>query len=148
MSFTSNWLKLAVLCVVTLAFGACAQEREPINKVQANALAKSFFVGDDLKSTEDDPEFYTATTVVDVPFGADQMGVFTGMIGGLRRIKWEILEDVLNARLTYEDVEGVDGHGNRRTNNGHVIGSFKIESHFDIKRAYNPSTGEDLNVVE
>ena len=52
-------LGLAAL-VATTPFG-CAQERDPINKVQANALAKSFFVGASLSDTSDDPEFYAST---------------------------------------------------------------------------------------
>jgi hypothetical protein len=137
-------LGLAAL-VATTAFG-CAQERDPINKVQANALAKSFFVGANLNDTSDDPEFYASTTVVDVPFGVPA-SVFTGATGSLQRIKWEITEKVLNARLTYETVNGIDGKGTRTTNNGAVIASYAIESHFDIKRDYNPQTGEELNVI-
>ena len=148
MSIAGNWIKVGVLGALVAVAGACAEEREPINKVQANALEKSFFVGADLKATTDDPEFYTAASIVDVPFGADQAGVFPGLVGGLRRIKWEILEDVLNARLTYEEIDGSDGHGSRTTNNGRVIGSWRIESHFDVKRAYNATTGEELNVIE
>ncbi len=132
---------------VALAFGGCSQEREPINRVQANALAKSFFVGNDLKSSADDPEFYTAATVVDVPYGTDGASVFTGMGGSLFRVKWEITEDYLNARLTYETVNGVDGHGAKTTNNGKVIASYKISDHFDIRHDYNPSTGEEYNVI-
>ncbi|MFO0571984.1 MAG: hypothetical protein U0263_40545 [Polyangiaceae bacterium] len=143
-----KWTRFCVLGALFALAGGCAEEREPINKVQANALEKSFFVGADLKSTGDDPEFYTAGTIVDVPLGADQAGVFPGLVGGLRRVKWEILEDVLNARLTYEEIEGSDGHGSRTVNNGRVIASFVIESHFDIKRAYNATTGEELNVIE
>ncbi len=137
-------LGLAAL-VATVSFG-CAQERDPINKVQANALAKTFFVGPNLSDPSDDPEFYASTTVVDVPFGV-QASVYTGATGSLARIKWEISEKVLNARLTYETVNGVDGKGNRTTNSGAVIASFDIDSHFDIKRDYNPQTGEELNVV-
>jgi hypothetical protein len=144
----AKWLKVSVLGSLVAVAGACAEEREPINKVQANAMDKAFFVGADLKSAEDDPEFYTAGSIVDVPYGADQAGVFPGYVAGLRRVKWEILEDVLNARLTYEEIDGSDGHGSRKTNDGRVVASWRIESHFDIKRAYNAQTGEELNVVE
>src|SRR4029079_9036058 len=122
----------------------CAQERDPINKVQANALAKSFFVGSSLSDTSDDPEFYASTTVVDVPYGVPA-SVFTGATGALQRVKWEISEKVLNARLTYETVNNVDGKGKRTTNNGVVIASYSIDGHFDIKRDYNPQTREALN---
>ena len=146
----TSWLKLTLLVMAVLASGlGCAEERAPINRVQANALAKSFFVGSDLASSKDDPEFYTAMTVTDVPYGADQqVGVFTGLLGELRRVKWEITEDTLNARLTYEQIDGSDGHGSRTTNDGRVIGSYEITGHFDIRRSYNSSTGEELNVIE
>ena len=126
----------------------CAEEREPINRVQANALSKAFFVGDDIQGTEDDPEFYSAAMVTDVPYGTDSAQVFPGLTGGVKRVKWEITEDFLNARQTYEDIDGVDGHGSRTTNNGKVIASYSISSHFDIKRAYNPATGEEQNIIE
>ncbi|MSP24473.1 MAG: hypothetical protein EXR75_04780 [Myxococcales bacterium] len=142
-----EWLLLAAaLPFLTLASG-CAEEREPINRVQANALAKSFYVGT-LATPSDDPEFYTAATVIDVPYGADQGGVFPGLVGQLFRIKWEITEDYLNARLTYENIDGVDGHGAKKSGNGKVIASYSIADHFDIRHAYNPSTGEENNVIE
>src|SRR5580700_6393111 len=55
----------------------CAQERAPINRVQPDALAKSFFVGPDLESITDDPEFYMRGTLIDVGYGASQTGLFT-----------------------------------------------------------------------
>jgi hypothetical protein len=130
-----------------LVLGACAEERPPINRVQPNALEKSFFVGKSLADPADDPEFYSAATVIDVPYGVDH-GLFSGMAGGLKRLKWEIAEDRLIARATYETYNGADGRGSRRTNDGQVIAAFPITSHFDIRRSYNPSTGEELNVVE
>ncbi|MCC6216635.1 MAG: hypothetical protein IT376_17370 [Polyangiaceae bacterium] len=140
--------RLALGVAASLALGAgCAEEREPISQVQPNALDKSFFVGADLADPADDHEFYTAATVIDVPYGEDNAGLFPGGTGGLRRVKFEILEDVINVRMTYEEIEGVDGHGNATTNNGRVIASYPITSHFDIKRAYNSSTGEEINVI-
>ena len=63
--------------------------------------------------------------------------------------------DHLNARLSYERIGGTDGTGNKvdglspkQTEDGQVVASFKIESHFDIKRAYNPSTGEEQNLIQ
>lgn len=140
-------LRFACVSSIALALTGCAEERAPINRVQANALAKSFFVGS-LADPGDDPEFFSAATVVDTPFGADQAGVFPGMVGGLRRVKFEITEDYLNVRMTHEDIDGTDGHGQRTTDNGRVIASYSVLSHFDIKRAYNPNTGEEQNVIE
>jgi hypothetical protein len=133
----------------------CAEERDPINRVQANALAKSFFVGPSLESTDDDPEFYKRGTVVDVGYGAATDGLFTATYAQpVSRIRWEITEKTLNARLAYERIKGTDGKGNPRDgvekkagNDGQIVASYEIESHFDIRRDYNPQTGEELNVV-
>ena len=141
--------------VFTLVLVACAQERPPINRVQANALDKSFFVGPDLQSPADDPEFYKRGTVVDVAYGAAQDGLFTSSYGQpLSRIRWEITEDTLNARLSYDRITGTDDKGNqysgvqpKASNDGQIVASYKILSHFDIKNDYNPQTGETLNII-
>jgi len=142
--------RIASWGAAALAFSAlvsgCAKERDPINRVQANAMPKTFFLGQSLSDSADDPEFYASSTVVDVPFGVTA-SVTTGSTGGLTRIKWQVTEDALLARKTYESVTGVDGDGSRVSNNGEVVASFKVLSHFDIKRDYNPQTGEELNVI-
>jgi len=140
---------------LTVVGAGCAEERPSIRRVQSDALAKSFFVGGDLKDIVDDPEFYMRGTVVDVGYGAAQDGLFTSTYAQpVSRIKWEITEHQLNARLAYERIEGTDGKGNsynglakKTTNDGQIVASYAIESHFDIVREYNPSTGEESNVI-
>ena len=44
--------------LVGIATLGCAQERDTINRVQPDALQKSFFLGEDLQSTADDPVFW------------------------------------------------------------------------------------------
>ena len=157
---------LAAVALLALALG-CMEQRQPINRVQANALAKSFFVGPDLHDITDDPEFYFRTQVVDVGYGAAQDGLFTSSWAqaDVSRMKWEITEDYLNGRLAYERISGTDDKGNpvdgtwvggklepgttvKTSEDGQIVCSFKISSHFDIKRSYNPTTGEPLNVIE
>src|SRR5438552_2127232 len=101
------------LSLLALALtAACASERPAINRVQPDALAKSFFVGTDLKSTTDDPEFYKRGTMIDVGYGAGQVGLFTSTFGQpVSRVRFEITEDTLNARLAYERSTGTDGQG-------------------------------------
>ena len=152
MSF--NWRRAAVLGAMTVAIAAgsgCAQERDPINRVQPNALAKSFFVGPDLLNPQDDPEFWTQATLVDAPYGVSQGWLFPSTFSqALARIKFQITEDLLLGRLTYELIQDADGKGagGAKDNDGQIIVAYRIQSHFDIRRAYNPSTGEELNVVE
>ncbi len=141
----------------------CAQERPAINQVQPNALSKHFFVGADLSDPSDDPQFYMRNTVIDVPYGADQEGLFTASYAQpLSRVRWEIDENVLIARLTYDRIQNTsnssvtdlqnnatppDGSGTVATTNGQVVAMFNIESQFDIRRSYNPQTGEEYNVI-
>lgn len=131
-----------------LLLGACAEERAPVSRVQANALPKAFFVGDDLESTDDDPEFYMRATVVDVSFGTQAQGLFASSYAQpVSRIRWEITEGLLLGRLTYELIENTDHRGAVRSDEGLVVAAFPIESHFDIRREYNPTTGEELNLI-
>ncbi len=123
------------------------QEREPINTVQAGALSKAFFVGDDLQGPEDDPEFHWRNYVVDASASQSLIGV--GSWSGVDRVRWEITEDMLIARKAYQIAEGADDKAlPERTPDGTVVAAFAIQSHFDIRRAYNPTTGEEMNVIE
>ncbi len=141
-------LVLPCLLIAAIVSG-CAQERAPINRVQPDALQKTFFVGADYISTADDPEFWARTTVTDVGYGAAQDGLFTSTYAQpLSRVKWQITESLLIARLSYERIVSSDGKGlGKTTEDGVIVAAFAIQSHFDIKRDYNASTGEQYNVV-
>ncbi|HET9960466.1 MAG TPA: hypothetical protein VFQ61_38615, partial [Polyangiaceae bacterium] len=136
--------------LLSLGFAlSCAEERAPINRVQPNALEKKFFVGEKLSDPSDNPEFYYRPTIVDVDYGASQEGLFTASYAQtLSRVGFEITEDLLLARLTYERVEGTSGKGAPDDNAGQIVAAFKILRHFDVQSDYNPQTGEELNIVE
>ena len=160
---------LALGC--SLAVG-CAAERDPINQVQIGALPKTFFVGDKLEDASDDPEFYFRTTVVDVAAGAGSEELFTSSDAQPTvRVRWEITETKLIARLAYELIDNTDGTGtnggarndearaaatagmpakapSRTTTDGQIVASFTITKQFDVRRGYNPQTGEENNIVE
>ena len=112
---TRMWMRallLGALVLTALNVVGCAQERAPINQVQADALAKSFFVGPSLTDISDDPEFYMRGTIVDVGYGAAQDGLFTSTYAQpISKIRWEVTENYLNARLSYERVASSDGTG-------------------------------------
>ena len=127
----------------------CAEERAPINRVQPNLLPKSFFVGADLQDPKDDPEFWARGTVTDVGYGAHADGLFTSTYAQpVTRIKWEITEDKLVGRVAYERIQDSDhkGVGNARPD-GIVAYVYAISSHFDVRRDYNATTGEEANTV-
>ena len=154
MTRTSWWINGgARVLAAALAAGmlaGCAEERDPVDRVQPYALPKSFFVGEDFASTADDPEFWYQATLTDVGYGAAQDGLFTSTYAQpVARLRWQITEDYLIGRLSYERIEGTDGRGvGGATQDGVVVVVYKIKSHFDIVRAYNPTTGEQLNVLE
>lgn len=139
----------------------CAGERDPIDRVQANAIPKSFFVGQKLNDASDDPEFYARSMVVDVPYGESGSSflMFTNTINSTAKIRWAIEENNLVGRVSFERVGGTDGKGlpsqkerdpkkPLAQNDGVVVYNFRILGQFDIRRAYNPQTGEETNLIE
>ena len=148
ISRVKNALVVLALCAPVAA--GCAEERPAINRVQPNALSKTFFVGESVLETNDDPEFYMQGTLVDVGYGANQDGLFTSTYSQpLSRVRWQITEQHLIARVAYERIEGSDGKGaGKAINDGVIAAMFRIQSHFDVAKQYNPTTGEELNVIE
>lgn len=142
-----------------LAVG-CAAERDPINRVQPNALPKSFFVGESIEDPSDDPEFRLKS--FDIDASRQQSAYSVGEFSGVERIRWEITENMLLARRSYQELEGADLRGVPKEQwiqkagekafvknpNGTVVAAYRITSHFDVRRQYNPSTGEEGNIVE
>ncbi|HRE88403.1 MAG TPA: hypothetical protein PK095_04605 [Myxococcota bacterium] len=142
--------RLPLLFASGLALMACAEERPPIDRVQPDSLDKVFFVGEKLQDPSDDPEFYAQGTLVDVGFGATQDGLFTSTYAQpLNRVKWQVTENYLIARITFERIADSDGKGaGPETSDGVIAAMYRIRSHFDISKAYNSTTGEELNIVE
>jgi hypothetical protein len=155
----------------------CASERDPINRVQLNAIPKSFLVGASYTSPADDPEFYARSMVINVPYGESGSSalMFTNTINSMAKIKWQIQADKLIGRVSFERIAGTDGQGvggggggggpqpgggepptnpdrddskPLSQNNGVVVYVFPIVKQFDIRRAYNAQTGEEANIVE
>ena len=166
----SKWLgRIGLTALVMGVVGSssgmvgCALERDPIDRVQLNAIPKSFLVGQDYSNPSDDPEFYARSMVVKVPYGesGSDFLMFTNTINSMSKIKWQIQESELVGRISFERIVNTDTQGLTPTasperdpnkplaqNDGVVVYAFKIEKQFDIRRAYNSQTGEESNVVE
>ncbi len=154
---------LALLALApSLSTGGCAEERAPINQVQPDYLDKSDFIPAEyaLLSRGDRPEtitpevlrqepaFYTQTTMIAKPPSTGFVGLTS--YSELQKIRWEVTEHLLLARLSYDFVRGAPGGANgigQNPRTGEIVAAFAISSHFDIRRSYNESTGEELNVV-
>ncbi len=140
MHVSRSLLVALALCgaVASLTLAGCAEERAPIDRVQPNALEKSMFTG----------QWYYQRTVVDVPSGSGFTFVGSTDFSGLKRITFDIQEDTLLVRRYTELVEGADDRAvTGEDYEGEVIAAFRIESHFDITRQYNSTTGEELNIL-
>ena len=128
------------LCVILwLGLSACAERAAEINTVQPNYTHKELFTG----------EWYFQQTVTEVaPEGS--LG-FAGYESSLEKIRWEITEHTLYALQSYEPIPGLNDSETRPGSEDYadgVVAAYPIISHFDIMRAYNPSTGEASNVTE
>ena len=131
--------KLFRFWIALLAFVAlgCAEERAPIDRTQPNSIKKAYFAG----------EWYYQRTVVDVP--ASSGFTFVGNSGEMEKIKFDLQEGFLYVRRTTEFIKNADdknAKGNKFS--GEVVGAFRVLSHFDIRHAYNSTTGEEMNVLE
>jgi hypothetical protein len=126
-----------LLLTASITLAACGKEQDPVNRIEAYALPKALFAG----------EWFYQKAVVDVP-GAWSIA-WVDMLGELHRIRWDIQEGYLYARKSYEQVQGAK-HLNQDTGEylGEIVGAWRITSHFDIKRSYNPTTGEESNILE
>jgi len=131
-------LALALATIAALAAG-CADNVAPRSTIQEGAIAKS-----DLAGT-----WYFRQTVVGVPFTTGF--TFIGEQGDneMEKIVWDIQENVLTARRAYEFVRGSEkGEPSQGVNYlGAPVAAYRIESHFDIAREYNSSTGEEYNKI-
>ncbi len=135
-------IALLGLAVVTGGGVGCS-EADPINRVQPDYIKKADLVG----PNKDAPyEWYIRNTVIDT--GRSNSFAFPGLQDELKRVRWDIEENHLIARRSYELVSGSDGKGaDPKKNDGTIVASYPIIGQFDIRRDYNPATGEENNVV-
>ena len=135
------------LFAMLLCVGGC--DGAPlVDRVGVNVVDKSVFEG----------SWYMGRTVIDVGYEGGATGTFIGDVASdfsessftaLPRIRWVIEEDFLFAYRDYELIQGVDGAPRIPGEHlGQPVAAYPIESHFDIRRAYNPVTGEEQNVLE
>lgn len=136
----SHAVRILAAVTATLLFGGCAQEIGDIDRTQPNRVAKSALAG----------EWYMLTTVVDA--SATASSTFVGLQGDLERVAFSFEESSLIVRRTHEDYPGLESGQFNLTNPavpapGAAVAVFRINSHFDIQRSYNSSTGEQSNVI-
>lgn len=125
-----------------------------VDRTSPDKVLKSTFFNDDGTAAE----YYFRQTVIDVP--ATSGATFIGEQGDTDLVVFEITEDYLFARRAFGYLQndgdngavvGNQGDGYVRPGTGPYqgapIAAFPILAHFDVKRQYNPQTGEQTNVL-
>jgi hypothetical protein len=139
----------AILFLTIGSFVAgCGKQQAPVDRTGTNAVEKSYFQG---------ASWYFSRTVVDVDYEGGQLGTFPGDsaidfqgsdLAAMPRIRWVIEEDSLIAFRDYELLEGANPDATAQGDFlGQPVAAFEIEKHFDIRRAYSDSTGEEQNII-
>lgn len=136
-TFRSIFCSFIGFTLMIYMIGACSESVPDVNRVQTHYIKKSQLEG----------RWYARQTMVDRP--PQFAYLFTGIEGGLEKIEWEIRENQLIARRTYEAVPMLDQQANSEGGElkGSPVAIFPIRQHFDIIRDFNTSTGEQSNVI-
>lgn len=124
---TPRWAR-SLLPLLALALGACSPGN--VVTVQPNAIPKSTFEG----------EWYWRRTVESAPYGTS--ATFVGAQDAMERVRFDVEQDRLVVRRATPVVDGAGADP------GAPLLVFPITDQFDIRRAYNPTTGEESNVVQ
>ncbi len=145
---TALGLLLLAPAIAGTALPGCGTEQAPVNRVGVNVLEKSALAG----------HWYMARTTIDMDYEAAGLGFLgeiardgtSGFFGfALPRIRWVIDEQNLYAYRDYEILgDAEDPYGEADEDYiGTPVAAFRILSHFDVRRDFNPTTGEELNVI-
>lgn len=127
---------LASFIWATAALLGCAEEVGDIDRTQANRLKKADLLGS---------EWYFGQTVLKNP---STSGFTMQLYGGiLERVRFVIDEKYLLAYRSYEFIPGTEPRQDAEEMKTEILAAYRIESHFDIVREYNPTTGEESNVI-
>ncbi|MCU0675230.1 MAG: hypothetical protein MUE69_20860, partial [Myxococcota bacterium] len=147
---------LSFTLVAALFALGCGDTLGIIDRTQANLVDKGIFEG----------EWWTLQSVVEadgdgtlVGSGASlymfpggsaftDLALDSGQSAAIGRIRWVIDEDFLYAYRSYELIDGGNDDGRAPEFRGQPLAAFAIENHVDIRREYNPVTGEVANVIE
>lgn len=150
-SITGQTMKSSFfLIALALAATGCNKAGDDLNRVQTNLVDKSIFEG----------EWWYGQTAIDVQSDSESssgvfsgemawadMGIDRGESGSIARIRWVIDEDTLFAYRAYELIEGGNDDGRDENFRGQPVAAWRVSGHVDIRKDYNPATGEETNVT-
>ena len=140
--------QLALLLGALLAMAACNKPGPAIDRVQTNLVDKDIFQGEwwILQSTVKADAAATGATW-DGDSGWADLGVDRGASTTLAKIRWVIDENYLFGYRAYELIDGGNDDGRSPGYRGQPLAAYAITDHVDIRRDYNPVTGEESQVT-
>src|SRR5436853_1223257 len=132
---------LLALSSLALLFTACAGQGD-IDRSQPDKVDKTIFLNLDGSPRT----FYYRKTTIAVPPTSNY--TFEGGMGDLMKVRFDILEKYLVGYRSFDYAVGSETPFSGGDNNMDApMLMFAITSHFDVKREYNPGTGEETNVI-
>lgn len=133
-------LALAGATTVAALASGCGSRASDINTVQPGYQKKAIF--------QQDSEWYYRRTIAKSETTNEYIIEGHGDIQ-LDRVRWRVEENLLIAYKPYENIPGAQNQEYEGTLNfeGTVVAEFPILYHFDIKRGYDPQTGNETNVI-
>jgi Met-zincin len=130
----------AVLALAVLGV-ACAGQGD-IDRTQPDKVDKSIFINPDGSARS----FYYRKTTTGVP--PTSAYAYEGTMGQMLKVRFAIQEKYLLGYRAYDYAPGSEGTFTSGQNNQDApFLMFAITSQFDVKREYNPATGEQTNVI-
>jgi hypothetical protein len=128
--------------VALLAGAVGCAGKEDVDRSQPDKISKALLFNPDGSAKK----FYYRWTIVDVP--PTNGWAYEGTQGPMDKVTFKITQDQLIGYRAYDYAPGTENAITGGANNTDApVFSFKITSHFDVKREYNPGTGEQTNVI-
>jgi hypothetical protein len=139
--FSNLTLTTVAMAAGLAALASCAGQGD-VDRTQPDKVKKSIFID----ANGQPKTFYFRQTFVGTP--PTSAWAFEGTQGPLEKVKFVIQEKFLVAYRAYDYAPGSQNAFTGGPNNvDSPLMVYAIKSHFDVKREYNASTGEQTNVI-
>jgi hypothetical protein len=152
-TLSRSGLLTCIALALSLPLISCSEVRPDVNRVQTNLVSKTVFEGDwwftrTIVGLPDDAAWAIGAAGSGAPWpGAMANFDIASQSGVIGRIRWVIDENFLYAYRASELIPGSNPDSDDPEFRGSPLAVYRITSHVDIRREFNPVTGERSNVV-
>lgn len=138
---TALLFTMATAAWSAVSTGGCAGQGD-VDRTQPDKIDKSIF----FDAAGQPKVWYYRETTVDAPLESNW--AFEGIQGTMEKVRFVITEKYLIGYRAYDYVPGSQNDFTSALSNTDTpLLVYAIKSHFDVKREYNPATGEQTNVI-